>query len=61
MAESEAISSNIISEQQDLMQREINMRLSLQQELMNERHLREKFQKKLSLADLRLKKFTQVQ
>lgn len=61
MAESEAISSNIISEQQDLLQREINMRLSLQQELMNERHLREKFQKKLSLADLRLKKFTQVQ
>ena len=28
---------------------------------MNERHLREKFQKKLSLADLRLKKFTQLQ
>lgn len=40
--------------------RETEARLQVQQELMNERGQRERYQKKLSLAELRLKKFNQV-
>jgi hypothetical protein len=42
------------------LQRETEMRVGLQQELIKERNVREKFQKKLSLAELRLKKFNSL-
>jgi chromosome segregation ATPase len=48
------------NEKESQLFRETQLRMQLQQELIQERHQREKFQKKLSLAEIRLKKFNTV-
>lgn len=48
------------NEKESQLYRETQLRLQLQQELLQERHQRERFQKKLSLAEVRLKKFNTV-